>query len=322
MLRLWLSLDAHVLSSSVEDFYTLPSSFQELVRPWGLRQPNAVMCSTRANCKPEKRRVRYCRSSWQLTSKLTPRGQKVSTWTRCAPRESCDHVHPGRRMWRTRKLTRMAPLAVWMWNSYVAMMRECHEVGEGERRRLSYVPLGEIELSALCDLYKVRLQAIKSEDIVVDKKKGKKGSGSQAAATAVAGPTLETLDPRCVRPEHVLDRFAPADANRFVRILNVNTNRTWLQRLLAASWSSRVCRGLVSVTLLAVAWSQTIKCTCLARHRAGWTTTMRPSTAGRDTATKRFICTLTCSTRTRRRCPTPCLPFNIPPATPHASLRA
>ena len=123
------------------------------------------------------------------------------------------------------------------------MMRECHEVGEGERRRLSYVPLGEIELSALCDLYKVRLQAIKSEDIVVDKKKGKKGSGSQAAATAVAGPTLETLDPRCVRPEHVLDRFAPADANRFVRILNVNTNRTWLQLLSAAPWP--LCAGML-----------------------------------------------------------------------------
>lgn len=115
---------------------------------------------------------------------------------------------------------------------YVAMMRECHEVGEGDRRRMSYVPLGEIELSALCDLYKVRLQAIKSEDIVVDKKKKKK-NGQQSAGGPI-GPTLETLDPRCIRPEHVLDRFAPADANRFVRVLNVNTNRTY-------AWKCLVC---------------------------------------------------------------------------------
>ena len=159
MLRLWLSLDASVLASSVEDFYTLPSTFQEQF--------------------------------------MAANKQAHATGT-----ESLD----------------VAALC----KAYVNMMREVHEVGEGSTRRPSYVPLGEIELSALCDLYKVRLQAIKSEDITVSTKHGKKGSSNQD----VKGPTLDTIDPRCVRPEHVLDRFAPKDAKRYVRVLNVDTNRT------------------------------------------------------------------------------------------------
>lgn len=176
MLRLWLSLDASVLASSVEDFYTLPSTFQEQF--------------------------------------MAANKQAHATGT-----ESLD----------------VAALC----KAYVNMMREVHEVGEGSTRRPSYVPLGEIELSALCDLYKVRLQAIKSEDITVSTKHGKKGSSSNQD---VKGPTLDTIDPRCVRPEHVLDRFAPKDAKRYVRVLNVDTNRTCSHtRVVLVSSSHVVC---------------------------------------------------------------------------------
>lgn len=70
--------------------------------------------------------------------------------------------------------------------------------------------------------YHVRLQAIKSEDIIAQSGKPKAGAKK---------PTIEEqmakVDPRCIRPEFILDRFAPRNAKRIIRVCNVNTNRMY-----------------------------------------------------------------------------------------------
>ena len=125
----------------------------------------------------------------------------------------------------------------------------------------AFVPLGEVELTALCRLYVVRLQTVKSEavrDMTKQRKlaaerrnRGKSGSSSSGeggSSDHVAGAAV-SIDPRCIRAEHINDRppqrddglVAAAAAGdgggavdwdrlrscRIVRMLNVNTNRKW-----------------------------------------------------------------------------------------------
>lgn len=123
----------------------------------------------------------------------------------------------------------------------------------------AFVPLGEVELTALCRLYVVRLQTVKSEavrDMTKQRKlaaerrnRGKSGSssgGEGGSSGHVAGAAV-SIDPRCIRAEHINDRPPQRDDSlvaaagdgggavdwdrlrscRVVRMLNVNTNRKW-----------------------------------------------------------------------------------------------
>jgi len=51
---------------------------------------------------------------------------------------------------------------------YVHVMREAHATGEGDRVTITYVPLGEIELSALCKLYVLSVGCIFTSSSFMD----------------------------------------------------------------------------------------------------------------------------------------------------------
>lgn len=121
-------------------------------------------------------------------------------------------------------------------DAYLENMRTKQHVGG----RDVFVPLGEIELNALCRLYDVRLETVKSEALelaakaLAAKKRlhatEKGGAAAQSAASGAGGgeqatkvKAEEIIDPRTIRGKdvHVVGSHA---SKRVVRLLNRDSN--------------------------------------------------------------------------------------------------
>lgn len=139
-------------------------------------------------------------------------------------------------------------------DQYVGAMAEVQTVTEDGTQ--IFTPLGAVELDALCRVYRIRLQTVKSEalDMLIASASAKPGSagahsdavGSQPGGTdsatkkvtdaqriAESDELIRNLDPRTIRPEHLSDNSqysatqpdgSAQTLERIVRILNVRTN--------------------------------------------------------------------------------------------------